>query len=42
MFGLGLGLLTESNFSLNMECQYNLSSGAQEAQSMLFNLRRPF
>ena len=42
VFGLGLGLLTESNFSLNMEYQYTLSSGAQKAQSMLFNLRKPF
>ena len=42
VFGLGLGLLTESNFSLNVEYQYTLSSGAQKAQSMLFNLRKPF
>lgn len=42
VFGLGLGLLTESSFSLNVEYQYTLSSGAQRAQSMLFNLRKPF
>ena len=42
VFGLGLGLLTESSFSLNVEYQYTLSSGAQRAQTMLFNLRKPF
>ncbi|WP_178128966.1 autotransporter domain-containing protein [Pseudomonas sp. PB120] len=42
VFGVGLGLLTESTLSLNMEYQYTLSSAAQKAQSMLFNLRKPF
>lgn len=42
VFGFGLGLLTEANWSLHMEYQYTLSSGAQKAQSMLFNLRKPF
>ncbi|WP_339907546.1 autotransporter outer membrane beta-barrel domain-containing protein, partial [Pseudomonas guineae] len=42
VFGLGLGLLTEANWSLRMEYQYTLSSGSQQAQSMLFSLRKPF
>lgn len=42
VFGLGIGLLTETNWSLRMEYQYTISSGAQKSQSMLFNLGKPF
>lgn len=42
VFGIGLGLLTESQWSLNMEYQYTISSGAQKAQTLLFGLRKPF
>ena len=42
MLGLGLGLLTESDWTLRMEYQFTLGSGAQQTQSMLFNLGKPF
>jgi len=40
--GLGLGLRTESDWSLRLEYQFTISSGSQQAQSMLFNLEKPF
>ena len=42
LLGLGLGLRTASNWSLRMEYQFTLSSGDQQAQSLLFNLEKPF
>ncbi|MBC2379941.1 autotransporter domain-containing protein [Pseudomonas sp. WS 5106] len=42
LLGLGLGLRTTSNWSLRMEYQFTLSSGDQQAQSLLFNLEKPF
>lgn len=42
VLGLGLGLLTESSLSLRMEYQFTISSGDQQAQTVLFNLEKPF
>ena len=42
VLGLGLGLLTETNWSLRMEYQFTVSSGSQQSQSVLFNLGKPF
>ena len=42
VLGLGLGLLTETNWSLRMEYQFTISSGSQQSQSVLFNVGKPF
>lgn len=42
LFGVGLGLLTTADWNLRAEYQLTLGSGDQQAQSVLFNLEKPF
>ena len=42
LLGLGLGLRTTTDWALRLEYQLTASSGDQQAQSLLFNLEKPF